>query len=295
VLDNTMNVSPHAIYATVLTFIAIVADFYYHFRVHKRFYGPGGMRRLYRMFGMVRAATQPQERKHGERKHNAHGATDGAHSHGTTAPNTNAAARLLNKAAGGSSAPATELTMRTGNDALRRKSCVDSVITSPLTHVGEYAHAADAGNAVNAEVSPFSRGRCSTTSEFRMCGTLSKRAAVAEEGMGRVAFRMVKTGLTGEWRDRWFVLERGTLNYWHSQAEYEAGKDGELEPPIRLGGHEVLVDTDDVRWGFALQPVNNDGRRTWYFRAPTEEERIEWAKKLVLNAMLAEPPGEGEE
>ena len=41
------------------------------------------------------------------------------------------------------------------------------------------------------------------------------------------------------------------------------------------------------RWGFELRPTLETGKRTWYFRAGSEEERIEWAGKLVAGTYVS--------
>ena len=82
----------------------------------------------------------------------------------------------------------------------------------------------------------------------------------------------------------------GTLTYWRSQADYENDKPAQIKP-IPLTSHEVLVDTEDARWGFTLRPTGDDDRgrrRTWHLRAPSEELRVTWARKLVLNTLVTE-------
>ena len=67
----------------------------------------------------------------------------------------------------------------------------------------------------------------------------------------------------------------------------------DVEEPIDLSGHEVLVDTDSPKWAFTLTPVRRtSGSRTWHFRAPSEEARLVWARKLVTNALIH---GDGED
>ena len=64
------------------------------------------------------------------------------------------------------------------------------------------------------------------------------------------------------------------------------GKAGALDTPIDLRGFEVLCDMADPRWGFALQPIEQNGARAWSLRAPTEEARLEWARKLVVATLM---------
>ena len=45
--------------------------------------------------------------------------------------------------------------------------------------------------------------------------------------------------------------------------------------------YSVLIDMADHNWGFLLRPTVADGRRTWRFRAVSEDQRAEWAQRLV--------------
>ena len=112
-------------------------------------------------------------------------------------------------------------------------------------------------------------------------------AAVLPMAVRSAAMRRIATTVTGEWRERFFVLCGGELNYWRSAADYDSGKPPELESSLRVHEYEVLVDTDSPKWAFTIAPINReDGERTYYLRAPSEEARLVWAKKLVTNALL---------
>ena len=87
-----------------------------------------------------------------------------------------------------------------------------------------------------------------------MRGFLYKRVAAAS------ARRRLASAVTSGGR-RYFVLSGGHLQYWRSEADYEAGKAGALDNPIDLRGFEVLCDMADPRWGFALQPIEQNGAR----------------------------------
>ena len=91
---------------------------------------------------------------------------------------------------------------------------------------------------------------------------------------------MATTGMqiTPSWQQRFFVLTEGALKYWHTEEDFEQEK--APSATIELGGYEVLVDPVDPNWGFELRPTM-DKQRTWYFRAFTEDDRLEWAKRLV--------------
>lgn len=55
-----------------------------------------------------------------------------------------------------------------------------------------------------------------------------------------------------------------------------------LKHKIDLRGFEVSVDMSDPHWGFSLTPaLPDDGRNSWYLRAPTESLRLHWAQRLV--------------
>ena len=104
---------------------------------------------------------------------------------------------------------------------------------------------------------------------------LKKRASVA----------FVEAAVTSAWKPRFFALAEGMLSYWREEEDRRLGKPPAVE--IDLAGYEVLVDAEDPFWGFELRPTIDDGRRTWYFRAQTEDERIEWAQKLLANTLLS--------
>ena len=76
--------------------------------------------------------------------------------------------------------------------------------------------------------------------------------------------------------------------YWKSEREFEANKPASGSGLVDLSsGYEVLVDMDDPRWSFTLQPRTEDGRRSWHFRAHDESSRHAWSKCLVLNTLLS--------
>lgn len=284
ILDGSNHITVHAAYATVITVAAVLADLFYHYRIHQRFYGDAASGGCLAWFSK---SNTPVGKAGVSRVRGS--IQDGGTGSGS-APLT---ARLLSAPAasntGGSSATtAADGASTNGGEsgtAARRHST--SLLANPLIAIGDNADAATPHAAVALG------GGQATRSELCMAGTLSKRSVQpgdrASSSATGAALRRFRQTVAGEWRDRFFVLRNGTLNYWRSEADYDANKPPELDNPIALNGHEVLVDTEDVRWGFALQPVVNDGRRTWHLRAPTEEFRHEWAKKLVLNTMMAGP------
>ena len=60
---------------------------------------------------------------------------------------------------------------------------------------------------------------------------------------------------------------------------------------IAVDGYEVLINTTDANWGFELRPTLQTGQRTWWFRAASEDERLEWAQRLVAATYLSSGPG----
>ena len=61
---------------------------------------------------------------------------------------------------------------------------------------------------------------------------------------------IVNNTIGGEWRDRYFVLQDGTLRYWRTDADYQAGKPS--SEPIQLSAYEVRAPPDPQRGdGFA--------------------------------------------
>ena len=51
----------------------------------------------------------------------------------------------------------------------------------------------------------------------------------------------------------------------------------------------MLVDTADPEWGFELRPTVDGagGRRTYQLRAASEQERLEWAERLLSATLLS--------
>jgi len=81
------------------------------------------------------------------------------------------------------------------------------------------------------------------------------------------------------------VLSDGQLRYWRTEADYLQGKPS--SEPITLSGYEVLVDMASPLWGFSLQPHNQSlSERTWNLRAPSEQLRLEWSRRLVISTIV---------
>jgi hypothetical protein len=138
-----------------------------------------------------------------------------------------------------------------------------------------------------------SSGGSRKSSEFEMSGWLEKRAGLDNQPKGSwlsslrrgASVASVNLSLTPSWQPRFFVLHETQLSYWHDEPGTEVGPELPKPPSsvIELSGYEVLVDMTDANWGFELRPTLSNARaRTWYFRAKTEEERLEWTKRLVV-------------
>ncbi|KAL1521808.1 hypothetical protein AB1Y20_021461 [Prymnesium parvum] len=95
-----------------------------------------------------------------------------------------------------------------------------------------------------------------------------------------------RLSLIDGWLERFFELKEGQLQYWRSEPDYTMGARGRLETGLQLKDYEILVDTSDPHWGFALQPKSASGVRGWHLRARSESDRLEWTQKLLLASML---------
>ena len=127
------------------------------------------------------------------------------------------------------------------------------------------------GSGLDLEMSGymFKRVGMDTGARRGLFGGLKRASAIAT----------VNLAITPSWQQRFFVLSEGTLQYWHTEEDCENQK--APSATIVLTGYECLVDPHDPNWGFELRPTMDTKLRTWYFRAFTEDDRLEWAKRLV--------------
>ena len=129
-----------------------------------------------------------------------------------------------------------------------------------------------------------------THEQLTYAGTLYKRQRDASEkstGWRRGIFKarsLSRELVVGAWNLRYFVLRDGQLAYWHNEQDHQLGKAPEKE--ISLRGYEVLINTTDASWGFELRPLSSDTFRTWWFRAHSEDERLEWVERLVAASFI---------
>jgi hypothetical protein len=250
VMDEHKGVTPIAVFAAISGFAVLIFDIIVHKRIHERFFKGVDMGRRggRRLPSYRKKSSQAQGNAQPLIASNGGRSDDGAGACGV--------------------AP---------EDPRRRMSILDN----PLAGVGAHPDAVDRRPELKAQ----------SDTEFNMAGSLLKRSAGHSDVGGRTLRRVASTvtsSVTGEWRERFFVLRNGQLQYWRTEAEYDADKPPALDNPILLRGMEVLVDTSDARWGFTLQPTDpTEGRRSWHFRAADEATRLQWARRLVLNTLTA--------
>ena len=150
----------------------------------------------------------------------------------------------------------------------------------------------DAHRMTEASTASFVVAASEESSEFQMRGYLAKQDAPGAEAPPGRRLGWVRSVVTtavhvvgGEWRDRYFVLRDGFLQYWHTEADFLMGKPS--SQPIELDEYEVLVDMRSHVWQFTLQPLNQRSRqRTWHLRAPSERARLEWSRRLVIATII---------
>mmetsp|Transcript_30952 Transcript_30952/g.66473 ORF Transcript_30952/g.66473 Transcript_30952/m.66473 type:complete len:94 (+) Transcript_30952:412-693(+) len=83
-------------------------------------------------------------------------------------------------------------------------------------------------------------------SEFEMQGYLQKRTNASDgHSKAKRLQRQASAAVLGEWNRRYFVLSQGSLQYWQTKEEHDAGKPGNLCEPLQLHGYEMPVDTSD--------------------------------------------------
>mmetsp|Transcript_38786 Transcript_38786/g.77629 ORF Transcript_38786/g.77629 Transcript_38786/m.77629 type:complete len:121 (-) Transcript_38786:511-873(-) len=82
-------------------------------------------------------------------------------------------------------------------------------------------------------------------------------------------------------------MPSSTRRYWHSQEEYEQGHPS--RGTVSIQGYEVLIDSVDPNFGFEVRPtVDGASKRTFCFRASSEDDRLSWARHLVLASMTSQ-------
>jgi len=299
VMDTVPYWTPHATYATALTLGVVFFDVFYFMGIHTRFFGRHN--EWGKNYNVYQAGALPEQdvAPHLPSSHLNQDTGQGSTNVGSlNAPLLAHSTTPSDGGGGGAAASA------------RRQSCMAPAAASSAAGSGQARRGSMLNNPLaRIEVNPdamqlnqparamsgvdHSAVGAAPASELNHTGLLSKRSAPVESSSSRVGGRAallgrrLATSVTGEWRDRFFVLRDGKLNYWASEADYDADKPAALEIPIDLRGHEILVDTDSPKWAFTIAPCHDERNlRTWYLRAPTEEARLVWARKLVLNTLM---------
>ena len=246
ILDNVTKVTADAGACTGATVVAGLASLIYHVRMHRRFFGGGEKIDLSEQ--TVAAA--------GAARYAAAGGPDGR---GST--NANTMPLLDNPVAtvdthpdiqvGASAQRRQEQQLRQSTRTSSRCAACCRSARSPSTRAGPRA-----GCAPPRAPSP-------RNGKPRHSPATSRRPARP---------RLSACNWRGQARPL-FVLKDAHLQYWRSQADYEAGKAAAMDNPINLRGFEVAVDMSDPKWGFTLTPLE-PGQRAWALRAPTEADRL---------------------
>ena len=259
ILDEVVGITVHCIYATVITVSLVAFDMLYHRRSALR-----GLRLARCVLLMCRTARRTPRCSPVVLRAACCSCVRGGCVHTVYQ-------RFFGKAG--------EWSTRKQRQAVKPRATV-TILNNPLAHVDNNPDAIDGELIASGEILTAQR------SEMNHEGALSKRSLQPGEpgAAGHLSsITRLATSVAGEWRERYFVLKDGSLNYWRSQNEYDAGKPAALETPIDLRGYEVLVDTDSPKWAFAISPIVPDGRRTWHLRAPSDKDRLVWARKLLLS------------
>ena len=153
--------------------------------------------------------------------------------------------------------------------------------------VGALAGAADGVTSVGMVLSTESRD------ELERSGVLWKRVGAHQGGsagslvdslLWRVKAAAVQAGTAVPWQPRFCVLSEGRLSYWREEGD-------RLERPpsaeIPMAGFEVFIDAEDADFGLELRPAfGSSHTRSWYFRAASEDDRLQWAQRMVAHSLL---------
>lgn len=131
---------------------------------------------------------------------------------------------------------------------------------------------------------------------FEFSGYLYKRVGADDRSPSTFRDKLVKKArsysagaVAPSWQSRFFHLSGTELCYWHSEEDFNTKRDSPRQA-ISLDGYEVLINTTDSNWGFELRPTLNVSVRTWWFRAGSEDERLEWTQRLVAATYMSNGP-----
>lgn len=97
-----------------------------------------------------------------------------------------------------------------------------------------------------------------------------------------------KLGANNQWKTRYVVLSGTQFEYWNFEEDAKARKPSNKRHAIVLKGYQVTLNPDDHNYGLTLSPImHDDPRRTWMFRASTEDLRVRWTEAFVSACLLA--------
>ncbi|KAL1499815.1 hypothetical protein AB1Y20_012500 [Prymnesium parvum] len=281
ILDDDPHATSHSLIATGLVIIASACSVSYLMRMHERFFGT----KISKNFPMPSLPSLPL------RSRRAAAATPSpATGDGSSTPPLPPAPTARQPSNSTICSARTRRSSQRTHEAHTADDHRMPLLDNPVTVIESHPDV----SAERQQVSP-EQYTALVSSEFEMSGYLSKLTTLAgdhAEGSSRMrrVRSLVNNAIAGEWRERYFVLRDGQLRYWKNEADYEAGKPS--SEPIELSGYEVLVDMASSVWAFTLQPHNQlGGQRTWSFRAPSEQLRLEWARRLVISTIVGSGNG----
>lgn len=264
VMDGHNGVSPHAVYATALTFVVLLADLWYHKRIHSRFFGDTPLEVPEAERNYTRAA-QPAPGLAGPRPAGGVGSINGSGQGGGQGGRAGEGGGLRTRLLDGSSNQAAAAGGDTSTDDRRgsvqaatttqRRGSVpgggaaggggldiavrDNTMAAVCAHP-DIASQHQSNVRLGAAEAPPSVEGVVLLNDFDLMGMLQKRALPpgqkgslgerARSGLRRMA-STVNEGL--EWSERWFALRNGRLEYWHSARAAASGPAPEalVRPP----------------------------------------------------------------
>ena len=228
ILDEDKGASPHAIYASIFGVLCVLGDALYFKRIHDRFFGSGTCAK-----GCCKISSVSNAKQTGSERRMSAPLLTVARGSESTEPrlmSDSTVASAVDRR--GTNAPDTGVGSDSSGAAGRRGSV--SVLDNPLTRIHDNPDAAAAVNRNSVSIAA-----ATASIEWFHSGILLKRSLQPGEGRGSrlgTGLKRLAQTVGGEWRERFFVLSDGRLNYWKSEADYNANKPPELDSrsPIDL-------------------------------------------------------------
>mmetsp|Transcript_54332 Transcript_54332/g.140328 ORF Transcript_54332/g.140328 Transcript_54332/m.140328 type:complete len:462 (-) Transcript_54332:607-1992(-) len=301
------NVPGYSVTCTLLGMVAIAGNAYYLKRMKRRFFGENKQLGL-TMTGQPKTGGGAKRISHlpegpasmGAGASSCAPAGSGGGSGSSNAPSVPGASGGLAVCGGGVGSQAATSGVGTLG-APNRKQRRGSMIDNPLVNiVGANKDVGLGFPGMDTDATSVSAVLVGASSlELEMRGTLLKRVGADNTSGGASEASMLATlrrhacaasvhaAISSPWQPRFCVLRHGTLSYWHEEVDCDESKPASAE--IKLAGYEILLDELDPHWGFELRPtIEEDGRRTWLFRARTEEERLDWVQRLTAQTFVGD-------